>query len=413
MTARRFTIPAIVTAVAFFLGFLQKLPCHAAGWPYQRDLIFGQYCYSDVPVLFTSRGLIDGIFPYSPQTLEHPLEYPVITGLVMDWTARLTRFLDPNGDVGSLSQTYFVVNLVVLLGFALAVVWGTWALLRRTGRRPSDAILVAAAPTLALAGTINWDLVAVACAVLALLAWAHERPVLAGALIGLGTAAKLFPVFILGPLLILCLRERRLGFYAKAFAGAVGAWLVVNVPIMILYPDGWLEFWRSNASRPADFGSFWYALELQGHPVGDLNTVAVTTLVLLCAGIAAWAWFAPTAPTPAQLAFLVIAAFLVTNKVYSPQYVLWLLPFAVLAFGHVPLSRLVRDWLVWQAAEVFYWLMVWRYLAGTVDNDWLYPLATYLRIAATVYLCVSLLLSTTTAFSPSARPVEEASPAPS
>jgi len=133
---------------------------------------------------------------------------------------------------------------------------------------------------------------------------------------------------------------------------------------------------------------------------------------VLCAGIAAWAWYAPTAPTPAQLAFLVIAAFLVTNKVYSPQYVLWLLPFAVLAFGHVPLRRLILHWAIWQAAEVFYWLMVWRYLAGTVGNDWLYPFAIYLRIAATGYLCVSLLASSRTV-SPSARPVVEASPAPS
>ena len=34
--------PLAVTAAAFVLGYLQKLPCHLAGWPYQRELIFGR-----------------------------------------------------------------------------------------------------------------------------------------------------------------------------------------------------------------------------------------------------------------------------------------------------------------------------------------------------------------------------------
>ena len=39
----------------------------------------------------------------------------------------------------------------------------------------------------------------------------------------------------------------------------------------------------------------------------------------------------PTTPRLAQLGFLIVAGFLLVNKVYSPQYVLWLLPLAVLA----------------------------------------------------------------------------------
>ena len=43
----------------------------------------------------------------------------------------------------------------------------------------------------------------------ALFAWARDRPVLTGVLIGLGTAAKLYPLFLLGGMLVICLRERR------------------------------------------------------------------------------------------------------------------------------------------------------------------------------------------------------------
>ena len=67
---------------------------------------------------------------------------------------------------------------------------------------------------------------------------------------------------------------------------------------------------------------------------------------------------APHVPRVPQLALLILLGFLVVNKVYSPQYVLWLLPLAVLARPRW------RDLLVWQAGEVFYFVMVWMYLGG-------------------------------------------------
>ena len=56
--------------------------------------------------------------------------------------------------------------------------------------------------------------------------------------------------------------------------------------------------------------------------------------------------------------FLVLAAFLITNKVYSPQYVVWLVLLAVLALPAV------RDLIVWQAGELVYFAAIWWYLAG-------------------------------------------------
>ena len=44
-------------------------------------------------------------------------------------------------------------------------------------------------------------------------------------LIGLGTAAKLYPAFLLGALLVICLRDRRPGDFVGAVSAAVAAWL--------------------------------------------------------------------------------------------------------------------------------------------------------------------------------------------
>src|SRR5439155_14856 len=172
---------------------------------------------------------------------------------------------------------------------------------------------------------------AVAATALALLAWAKNRPALAGACLGLGTAAKLYPVLLFGPLLVLGIRERRLRPVLKAAGAGAAAWVAVNAPVALAYPDGWLLFWRFNRDRGAEFGSVWYALDLLGVRVPAVTPVAATVLAVLCLGIAALGLSARRAPTLAQLAFLTVAAFCITSKVYSPQYVLWMLPLVVLA----------------------------------------------------------------------------------
>ena len=93
-------------------------------------------------------------------------------------------------------------------------------------------------------------------------------------------------------------------------------------------------------------------------PDDALNLLAGGLFAVACAGIAVLALAAERRPRLPQLVFLVVAAFLLTNKVYSPQYVLWLLPLAVLARPRW------RDFLIWQAAEVVHYVGIWMLLAG-------------------------------------------------
>ena len=105
-------------------------------------------------------------------------------------------------------------------------------------RRPWDGLLVALAPAFALTATINWDLLAVALTAAAMLMWSRGRPLAFGVLLGLATAAKLYPVLLLGPLLVLCWRAGS-GGVLDGTGGAVVAWLVVNLPVMLFAFEGW------------------------------------------------------------------------------------------------------------------------------------------------------------------------------
>jgi uncharacterized membrane protein len=175
--------------------------------------------------------------------------------------------------------------------------------------------------------------------------------------------------------------------FAKALGAAAAAWLAVNLPFMLTAWEGWSTFFRFSSERGQDFGSVWLALSELGYrvPPSALNLVAAAALALCCLGVAALILLAPRPPRLAQVAFLVVAAFIVTNKVYSPQFVLWLLPLAVLARPRW------RDILLWQAAEVVYFVAIWWYLVDLtpdvrgLGSQW-YAAAILVHVAGVAYL---------------------------
>jgi uncharacterized membrane protein len=367
-----------MTAVACALGFLQKQPCRTDDFAVN---VYTRLCYTDIAPLYDGRGFAQGALPYVDTGDWEPLEYPVVTGAFMTVAAWLTRAVSSEGVPGYV--TFFDVNVVLLATCALIACWFVAGTHRR---RPWDAAMLA--PGLILTAYINWDLLAVALLAGALWAWSRQQPLLAGVLIGLGTAAKLYPLLLLGPLLVLCLRGGRMHPYLRVLLGAVWAWLIVNIPVILVARDGWSTFYSFSRERPAGFGSVWYALQQHGFgvPPAHLNAVAGGLFVLACVGIAWLGLAAPYRPRVAQLLFLVVAAFLMTNKVYSPQYVLWL----VFLF---PLARPKwRDYLCWLFFEVVYFVAVWWYLQGLTNPDlglpaWPHSLATVLRTLATLVIC--------------------------
>jgi uncharacterized membrane protein len=389
----------VMVSVTFALGMVQKAPCAADAWQ-NGTVRYTQMCYSDIPYLYSGRGFAEGIPPSVDNGGRYEyLEYPVLTGAFAYWAAVVTHtlFQQPGTAGESVDQVasdpqvkanivpYTVVNAVLLFACALVAVWALAGVHRR---RPWDAALFAAAPVLPLAALINWDLLAIALLATALLAWSRSRPLLAGVLLGLGTAAKLYPLFVLGPILVLCLRTRRLRELRLALGGAAMGWLATNLPVALANVEGWARFWTFNAERGPDLGSLWYAWTLTGHAVSP-TTVNVGSWMLFtgaCAAVAGLGLMAPRRPRLPQLAFLVVAAFLLVNKVYSPQYVLWLLPLAALARPRW------RDLLAWQAGEAVYFGAIWLHLSGDLGpaaGDAVpvpYVLAILVRVAAQLWL---------------------------
>ncbi|WP_328670247.1 glycosyltransferase family 87 protein [Streptomyces sp. NBC_00328] len=380
-------VVALVMIGMFALGMVQKLPCYDGGWFFGASSQYTHACYSDIPHLYQGRGFADGLVPYFdkiPGDMDY-LEYPVLTGVFMEVAAWLTP---GGGSIQHQEQIYWMVNAGMLMACAAVIAVCT---ARTHRRRPWDGLLVALAPAFALTATINWDLLAVALLAAAMLMWSRGRVLAFGVLIGLATAAKFYPFLVLGPLFLLCWRTGRWREFGTALLGAVGAWLAVNLPVMYLAPEGWAKFYSFSHDRGVDFGSVFLFLSqwLKIAITPDTaNTWALVLMVIICAGLSAVTLMAPRRPRFAQLAFLIVAAFILTNKVYSPQYVLWLVPLAALARPRW------RDFLIWQACEAGYFIGIWMYLAYTTSGDAHkglptdgYQVAIAVHLLGTLYLC--------------------------
>lgn len=161
----------------------------------------------------------------------------------------------------------------------------------------------------------------------------------AGVLIGVGTAIKIWP-----GLTVFGLPRSKRGW--QTIATAVGAAIAVTVICMLAFRNGtW--FLHTQGSRGIEIESIWAlpfllarrahlwhgrihghygSLEVLGHGAGYAGKVAIASTLLVFALLAWWWWRKQWRPTVVADATLVATLLMiVTSRVISPQYLIWLL----------------------------------------------------------------------------------------
>jgi len=345
----------------------------AVGALVQLGSALGAHAVSDIPKLWFERDIRPGDLPY----LDRPLEYPVLVGLAMwvtSWAPSRAAFL--------------VANAVLLVPLAVVV---TLLLERRVG---AAAARWAVGVPLALYALHQWDLLAVAPAVAGLLAAERGRAGSAGALLAVGTAAKLYPgAFV--PLLAVWWwrdgRRREVGRMAAAFAGVL---VLVNAPVALAAPEGWWHMVSFQGARAPSWGSLWFHLfrlpgiedVVDGHEAGIANVLSAAALAAGLGWLAVLAWRRGLGPF--ALATGATVVFLLANKIYSPQYDLWLLP----SFALLPIDR--RLLVAFSAASLAMYLLVFGHAFGLVARDALPPFIGVVAVARAGVLAGVLLAAT-------------------
>lgn len=375
LLARPVSFIVCVAYIFLAFGFMSKAACLGGkrgddgsislNWDGNRQYVAA--CYSDIVPLYTGRGMDQGGFPYAYSWVEdgvtHYMEYPVLSGLFQGLMGFITRHTNGLVSWAGIPAAGWYTSVNALF---MAILWvGAIVLVcRLAGARVWDVLLVAASPLIIVHAFTNWDIPAIFCVVVGLYLAARHRNALAGVAFGLGGAFKLWPLFVLGAFFVLAARFRRWKPFLTMFTAAALSCIAVNLPVALAYPDAWAEFFRLNSERTWEWTTIYALIDRTAGlpvPVGAVNVFSAVAFLACCVGIAVLGLRARRAPRVAELVFLIIAAFLLFNKVWSPQYSLWLVVPAVLA---LPRWRLLLSWML---ADALVWpILMWHMLG--VDN---------------------------------------------
>jgi uncharacterized membrane protein len=300
--------------------------------------------FSDTTVndLFVYRSYADllaaGHLPY----VDFGFEYPPLAAIAL-WLAGL-----PGRD----EATYAVSFAVLMAGCALV---GQQLAARLAGDRRAGltvAWLLALAPVVIGASVrTHFDALPIALALGGLLAVAHDRPGLGFALLGLGTMTKLFPglLAVVAVVWLVGRGERRAALRGAAIFAAVV--VLVSLP---LAGAGYVDSFTFHLERPVQIEStpatVLFALggsqvtgtnlrpdrfKSNGLDGGRARLVAAlfaAALVLALVAVVALAGRGGDVRHLVLTGFAALLAFVALGKVLSPQYVIWLAPFAALAW---------------------------------------------------------------------------------
>ena len=372
----------LLVAGTLAVGLAFKYPCVVDDWNDGRPFTRG--CYTDLVGLIQGEQLLGDRLPYL-----HPCqgvaedstcdEYPVLTM----YTMRLAAWAS-----GPSNTRFFFANALLMW---IAAFWIAFCLYIMVGRR---VLYFALAPTLALAATSNWDLLTVAFATAATLAYLRRRDGWSGVLLGLGAAAKLYPALLIIPFVAGRFRGREPDRGIHLLWAAAGTWVVLNLPFALWGTTGWLEFFANSKSRPASWNSLWTAACKFATGQGCANTSLINAAsLMLFVGWVVVIWVVKAKRDPGfarwTLGFPILVVFLLTNKVYSPQFSLWLLPWFALTLPNLRLFIAFETLDVVVFLTEFGWIGAANGLQGGLTDipTWVFELAILGR-AAILVLCV-------------------------
>jgi hypothetical protein len=374
---RRLVIPGLLALPAILVIAVVALTRTSELFPNQGDLNLylekatavaaGQFPYRDFPFEYPPAALVPMVVPYLawPFSAVDLDRYKWLFGgwealLAFGLALVLDRIVRLAGDADAADATR---------GPSMA------ARRFRTGLR---LVLVCAGAVLAIA--FRFDLFPALLMAVAVWAALSGRPGAAGVALGLGVLGKLFPIAILPAIAVPWLVPFDVRGLVRLGQGLVGTLLAGLLPfVAVAGSQATFQFLRYNTDRGLQVESIGGGLAvfvglLRGQPVqmdfgfssvnvdGDFASAWLGVLPILTIvgfGLVAWLGWRriraeaalPTGIRPSTvvaLATVSLLMLLATSKVYSIQYVVWLVPFAALLGG-------LRFWLggqFWLAAAL-------------------------------------------------------------
>jgi uncharacterized membrane protein len=307
------------------------------------------------------------LWPFSEKILagdtkvQHPVEYPALTGLVM-WL--LSFLVSP-------SQTAIFDYYRITAAFQIVLLAvSAYLIFKLAGKKYGFYFILAPAVLYSL--NRNWDIWAIAAMLLAIYLFEKKRFQLSAILLAVSIATKFFPIVLMLPIMIIFLRNKEFKLFVRYALTTAVAWVVINLPFVLINYEGWAYFYKFSAERGLGSASFF---EITNIILPSITFSSIHFYVLnVLALVAVTTYFVKlkSVPTLAATSFFVMFGFILFNKQYSMQYVIWLSALAVLTFSYLKREHkelLVYVYILWQSFELaFQYSFFQKILTSTYAN---------------------------------------------
>jgi hypothetical protein len=289
-------------------------------------------------------------WPFSEKILagqtkvQHPVEYPALTGLIM-WL--ISFLVTPTPTVYEEYYRITAAFQIVLLAISAYLIF------KIAGKKYGFYFILAPAVLYSL--NRNWDIWAIAAMLLAIYLFEKKRYDLSAFLLAVAIATKFFPVVLMLPIMIIFLRSKQVKLFIRYAIITAISWTAINLPFMLINYEGWVYFYKFSAERGLGSASFFEITNifLPSITFSSIHFYILNILVL----VAVTTYFIKlkSVPTLAATSFFVMFGFILFNKQYSMQYVIWLSALAVLTFSYLKREHkelFIYLYVLWQASEL-------------------------------------------------------------
>ena len=293
--------------------------------------------------------------------VQHPVEYPALTGLIM-WL--ISFLVTPTPTVYTDYYRITAAFQIVLLAISAYLIF------KLAGKKYGFYFVLAPAVLYSL--NRNWDIWAIAAMLLSIYLFEKKRFQLSAILLAVSIATKFFPIVLMLPILIIFLRNKQLKLFITYALTTTAAWVVINLPFVLINYEGWAYFYKFSAERGLGSASFFEitSIILPSITFSSIHFYILNIVALLV--VTTYFIKLKSVPTLAATSFFVMFGFILFNKQYSMQYVIWLSALAVLTFSYLKREHkdlLIFVYILWQSLELaFQYAFFQKILTSTYAN---------------------------------------------
>jgi len=290
------------------------------------------------------------LWPFSEKTLlgettvRHPVEYPALTGLIM-WL--LSFFVSPS-DTAIYNYYRLTASLQIIL-----FTYSAYLIYKLAGKKYAFYFILAPAVLYSL--NRNWDIWAIAPMLVAILLFERKKFGLSAVLLAISIATKFFPIVLILPIAIIFLRQKNYLAFIRYGAVTLVSWICINLPFAMVNFKGWAYFYEFNAKRGLGSASFYEITSIifKSIKFNSIHFYILNITIFLL--VTVFLIRLKQIPNLLESSFFVMFAFILFNKQYSMQYVIWLSALAVLTISQISKRNresIIYIYILWQALEL-------------------------------------------------------------